>query len=275
MLRSIIKSHRLPREVRIKLCGSLYPFLPSEKRKGIFMWHHGRCGSTVLAEMLNQHPSIHWPGEIFESYAEAGVPRPNFREDLKYIQLECGDKLPGFELKGLPSQHLPTLGITLPQFMEVIQELGFSHCIFLDRRNTLRKLISVQIVDQGLRKSYHMARKEAGLSGRLKIDLQRVRIQGKYAPLLDMIRHIDEETEKARSLVGEFYSFLPLYYEEHIEQAPRVAYDESLRYLKLPPHEATVTLQRINIRTLAELVENHKEIEDLLAGTKYEWMLSA
>ena len=30
------------------------------------MFHPGRCGSTVLGNLLNQHPSIEWDGEIYE-----------------------------------------------------------------------------------------------------------------------------------------------------------------------------------------------------------------
>lgn len=275
MLSRFMQSNRIPRELAIKLLASAYPVFPSGKRKGVFMWHHGRCGSTVLGRILNQHPGIRWNGELYEDYAEAAIPRPNFRDDLKYAQLECGRKLPGFELKGLPSQHLPTLGVSLGQFLETVREHGFSHCVFLDRRNTLRKLISVQIVDQGLRKSYHMSGKEAALDGRLRIDLQRVRIQGKHAPLLDMIRHIDEETEAARERVGEHFDFLPLYYEDHIEADPLVAYRKILSHVDLPHHDAQVTLKRINVKTLQELVENYREVEDLLAGTKYEWMLTS
>lgn len=275
MLSRFMQSSRIPRELAIRLAATAYPVFPSAKRKGVFMWHHGRCGSTVLGRILNQHPGIRWNGELYEDYAEAGIARPNFRDDLKYAQLECGRKLPGFELKGLPSQHLPTLGVSLGQFLETIREYGFSHCVFLDRRNTLRKLISVQIVDQGLRKSYHMSDKETALAGRLRIDLQRVRIQGKHAPLLDMIRHIDEETEAARERVGEYFDFLPLYYEEHIEADPLVAYRKILSHLDLPHHDAQVTLKRINVRTLQELIENYREVEDLLVGTKYEWMLTS
>ena len=276
MLTRLIQSNRIPREAKIRALAAAYPLFPSDKRKGVFMWHHGRCGSTVLGRVLNQHPGIRWRGEIYEPYADAGTPRPNFRDDLKYTQIECGRKLPGFELKGLPSQHLPTLGVSLRQFLDAVRDLGFSRCVFLNRRNTLRKLISVQIVDQKLREAYHApAGKDAALKGRLNIDVQRVRIQGKYAPLLDMIRHIDEETEKARQLVHEYYDFLPLTYEDHIETDPLVAYREILRHLELPIHDAKVTLTRINVKTLRELVENYQDVEDLLAGTKYEWMLSS
>lgn len=276
MLTRFIQSSRIPRALKIRLLAATYPLFSADTHKGIFMWHHGRCGSTVLGRMLNQHPGIDWAGEIYQPYAEAGIARRNFQDDLKFMQIVAGRKLPGIELKGLPTQHLPTLGVTLMQFLEIIRALGFSHGIFLDRRNTLRKLISVQIVDQGLRAGYHLIPgKESALKGRLKIDIQRVRIQGKYAPLLEMIQHIDEETEKARHLVGEYFDFLPLDYEDHIEANPAVAYEKVLKHLGLPHHDAEVTLKRINVKSLQELVENYQDVEDCLAGTKYEWMLSS
>lgn len=266
MLTRFIQSNRVP--IKIKLLASAYPLFPTDKRKGVFIWHHGRFGSTVLGCILNQHPGISWRGEIYERYAEAGTPRPNFRDDLEYAQIE-------HELKGLPSQHLPTLGVSLGQFLDVICEHGFSHCVFLDRRNTLRKLISVQIVDQGLRNTYHMSGKETALAGRLKIDLQRARIQGRHAPLPDMIQHIDEETERARHLVREYFDFLPLYYEDHIEADPLVAYRKTLAHLGLPTMTRECPLKRINIKTLQELVENYQDVEDPLAGTKYEWVVTS
>lgn len=276
MLTRFIQSNRIPRELKIRLLASAYPLFSADKHKGVFMWHHGRCGSTVLARMLDQHPNILWRGEIYERHATNGLPRQNFRDDLKFAQIVSGRKLPGIELKGLPTQHLSTLGVTLKQFLDVIRDLGFSHSVFLDRRNTLRKLISVQIVDQGLRDGYHVTTgKEADLKGRLRIDLQRVRIQGKYAPLLDMIQHIDEETEKARHLVGEYFDYLPLYYEDHIEANPLVAYEKTLKHLGFPHHDAEVTLKRINVKSLQDLVENYQDVEDCLAGTKYEWMLKS
>jgi len=45
--------------------------------------------------------------------------------------------------------------------------------------------------------------------------------------------------------------------------------------LVLAPRYGQVTLRRVNVKTLRELVENYQDVEDLLAGTKYEWMLSS
>ena len=29
------------------------------------MFHIGRCGSTVVSELLNQHSKIHWESELY------------------------------------------------------------------------------------------------------------------------------------------------------------------------------------------------------------------
>ena len=239
------------------------------------MWHHGRCGSSVLGKLLNQHPEIRWYREIFERYSSRQEARPNFRDDIKRVRRKARERIPGIELKGLPSQHLQTIGVPLEEFVDVIREEEFTKCVVLHRKNILRKLISVQIVDQGLRDSFHLStRSSGGLEGRLKVDVENVRILGKFAPLLEMIQYIDEETENARRLLSERFDILPLFYEDHIEADPTVAYRMVCDYLDVEFVEADVTLQRINTKPLPELVENCGEIEGLLSGTPYEWMLT-
>src|SRR5262245_20054878 len=130
---------RLSRHAVITALATAYPLVSSSKREGIFMWHHGRCGSTVLGDLLDQHPAIRWYGEIFEGYALRHARRTRFRDDLRYVQVASGKRAPGIEIKGLPCQHLPTLDVSLRRFVEAIVACGFSRCIFLHRRNILRK----------------------------------------------------------------------------------------------------------------------------------------
>ncbi len=58
MLSRFMWSNRIPRALAIRLRASVYPAFPSGKRKGVFMWHRGRCGSTVPDRILKQHPGI-------------------------------------------------------------------------------------------------------------------------------------------------------------------------------------------------------------------------
>lgn len=246
------------------------------ERRGIFMWHHGRCGSSVLGKLLDQHPDISWHRELYRRYTVKGVDRPNFLDDIHRVRGKSAKTFYGIELKGLPTQHLQRLGVNLEQFVDAIRPEGFEHAIFLHRRNILRKLISVQIVDQGLRDSFHLPSDSSDeLRGKLTIDVNEVRIVGRLAPLLDMITHIDEESEKARQLLADRFELLTLHYEDDIEANPLNAYAQVCAYLGLEPADPSVTMKRINTKALPDLVANFGEIEDALAGTRYEWMLTA
>lgn len=245
------------------------------EQHGIFMWHHGRCGSSVLAKLLDQHPDISWHKELYRRYTVNGIDRPNFLDDIHRIRAKSARYF-GFELKGLPSQHLVRLGVDLEQFIEAIRPEGFEHAIFLHRRNILRKLISVQIVDQGLRDSFRLAAGSVEqLEGRLVLDVNQVRIVGRLAPLVDMIEYIESESEQARELINSRFDALSLYYEDDIQENPLHAYAKVCDYLGVQPGNPRITMQRINTKTLSDLVANHAEVEHALAGTPYEWMLTA
>ncbi len=45
------------------------------------MLHFGRCGSTVLATMLSQHPDVTWDGELFEMYRVGQLNKPDLPKD--------------------------------------------------------------------------------------------------------------------------------------------------------------------------------------------------
>jgi hypothetical protein len=263
------------RQLKIKAYSIVYPFVYNRQIPGIFMWHQGRCGSTVLANLLNQHPNIDWRGEIFEYYARHRMKPSSVEEEIKYIRAVTGKNLPGIEIKGLPCQHLNQIKTSLQQFAEILNKCGFNDCIFLSRKNILRKLISAQIVVQGLYNSFHLSvDSELKLSGLLTIDLQRVSIQGKNAPLLDMVKYIDEESEKSLCTLRNYFRTLPLSYEEDIESNPKAAYQKSCSFLSLPEYEdIEIQDKQVNSMKLKDLITNFDEIEDLLAGTEYEWML--
>ena len=70
------------------------------------MFHTGRCGSTVLAKMLNQHSDIYWAGEIFERMPERYQEIASRRDAVELImderRRECrrrGKRTFGFEVK--------------------------------------------------------------------------------------------------------------------------------------------------------------------------------
>lgn len=274
MTKLTLGSERLRGIVR-NASGYAYPLLPGRRSEGIFLWHHGRCGSTVLGNMLGQHPDIKWYSEIYHTYTLRGKARPRWRHDLRTAQVVSGDCMPGVEVKGLPCQDLETIGASLPEFSAGLRANGFVHCIVLDRANILRKLISVQVVDQGLRSTYHQTKSESGISGRLELDVDRVRVLRKFAPLAEMLEYIAEQTEVARETLSRDFDVLSLRYEDHIEHDPKVAYDLFCRHVGVEPISPEVRLNRINTLPMSELLSNYQQVADTLVGTPYEWMLEA
>jgi len=45
-----------------------YFFYKSDK---IAMFHTGRCGSTVLTNMIDQNPMVFWDGEVYEKFRKS------------------------------------------------------------------------------------------------------------------------------------------------------------------------------------------------------------
>lgn len=269
-----LDNERLRRIVR-EASGYAYPILRGRRSPGIFMWHHGRCGSTVVGNMLGQHPGIKWYSEIYHTRTLRQETHPRWRHDLRSAQMISGSSMPGVEIKGLPCQDLHTIGASLPEFSAGLRDSGFEHCIVLDRANILRKLISIQVIDQGLRSTYHQPDDESGISGRIELDVGSVRLLRKFAPLVEMLEYISAETEIARATLGRDFDVLSLRYEDHIEQDPRVAYDLICRHVGVEPHSPEVRLKRINTMAVGELLSNYQQVADTLVGTPYEWMLEA
>lgn len=284
-------------QTKIAVAGAVAPLLPATTGRGVIMWHQGRCGSTVLGELLNQHPDVRWPGEIFHRYQRANTARPQFARDLRYARMRAGRRVAGVELKGLSGQQLAVLGVDLDGFIDVAQANGFTACVFLTRRNTLRRIVSVQIMASGLRSTLNMtAGSSEQLRGSLTLPVGPIQVHGqlasllsitaadgspakpnhpRYENLLEMIDTIGRETLEARARVGARYpDVVDLCYEDHIESDPRVAYSMVCEHLGLAHRPAQVTLQRINTKPLRDGIANFDAVAELLRGTDHEWMLA-
>ena len=63
-VRRYLSNHRTSAEVISRTMGL---FTKPIRRTNVAMFHIGRCGSTAVGILLNQHPKIRWGGEIFAS----------------------------------------------------------------------------------------------------------------------------------------------------------------------------------------------------------------
>ena len=245
----------------------LAPWLPA----GVFMFHQGRCGSTVLSRLLGAHPRLTACSEIFETPYQCGrLPAPaGTMLRAKRVQAFPGRAI--VEAKFFECQHLSLLGVGLEDFVGLVRASGYREFIVLDRRNYLKKIVSSGLaVARGQR--YHYAAGEAIPEIKVEIDLNRVGILGKQAPMLEMFAYMDAQYARLRAeLAGE--DMLELSYEEDIAESPLAAYAKVCSWLGLEAPAAEPDLRRTNPHPLREVIGNWDEIAAALAGTRYAWML--
>jgi hypothetical protein len=88
----------------------------------IAMIHHGRCGSQVLGDLLDQHSRICWEGELFEplSHKLPKRPMPHLRQHLR----ACRKAMFGFETK---HYHPDLMGVEWPASSPALRISDFAN----------------------------------------------------------------------------------------------------------------------------------------------------
>ena len=231
------------------------------------MLHLGRSGSTVVGDLMNQHPNVHWDGEIYQHALSTGVastidPLVHFHRRMARAgpHLWCGE---------VKLQHLVQLGLQPEKFLQETDELGAS-IVILERRNYLRKIISSAVVRQTSR--FHLPAGQRLRLAPIEVDVNRFIHQGVARPLVEHLHAIQQDYETLRQLTaGRKVLFLT--YEEHVEKDPTVAYREICRFAGLPGHEVKVRLAKVNTYALERLIANYEQLREHLCGTSFAWML--
>jgi hypothetical protein len=268
---SKLLSQRSKRSLR-RLAGSL----SARRRPGVvLMLHIGRCGSTVLANMLHQHPRIYWDGKIYRA-AQAMYGRElrgfDYRRWTPRQFAISGGRYYGFEFKFLPGQYCSDIHTDPAEFLASCVPMGVTHYILLQRENTLRQAVSYY--SSKARGAWHLAPGGELGPGRFVLDVDHVstgRDQGR--PLAEYLRHADEAYRAVSAALADRAS-LTLSYEQDIERSgPSEAYRKVCGFLGLAVQPVAVRDKKINPPGLSELVENMDEVRAALAGTPYEWML--
>ena len=242
----------------------------------IAMLHAGRCGSSVLADLLGQHPGFRWVGEPFEAMlpayyrmdperrAEHVIGNSLYFRDCRYY---------GFDSKYLPEQHLHRdLGNKTPAaYIELLARLGFSHYILLDRRNHLRRAISVAI---GTQTRLWNTDRPVAAGVTVRVDPERFVSYGREMSLQQYFSSLEERYWTFADLLrGK--PLLELVYEDDIERDPSVAYRKVCAFLGIEAAPVQVRLQKLNPQPIRELVANFDELAAALRGTRHAWMLDA
>lgn len=257
----------------------LRPILTPLRPGNIVMFHIGRCGSTALATMLRQHREMFWVSEYYESFFREWR-KENEGEEIvgkmpddavELLKRSMGNALHryyGFEIKPF---HLRLIEYSMESYFEKLQELGFSHYIILDRKNRLRKIVS-SVLAHSDRTKYHQDSKTGAKLKQAHIDVNSVKIDYDDKPLLSFLSDYDSQLSSLNKMIGDKNS-LNLTYEEDIQEDPLIGYRRICDFVGLRPKDISARISRTNPFPVRDMIENFEEVENVLKGTSYEWML--
>lgn len=251
------------------------PFRPGN----IVMFHLGRSGSTVLAELLNKHSRIFWGAEVYNRIFLQWARNNNGIEVVEemtedpeaYLQKDMKRALHryyGFEMKPF---HFKLIGHTPESYIKVLEQNHFTHFIILNRKNRMRKIIS-SVIAHSDNKRYHIKSSEKSSIRKIHIDVNHVQIDFDNKPLIDYLIDFDKQMDLLDQIL-EGKNLLHLSYEDHIQDNPLIAYEKSCEFLGLKPKPVDVGLSRTNPFPIREMIDNIEEVELALKDTPYLWML--
>ncbi len=268
--------NRIQTELQTKIIGPL----GSPWRKGqIVMFHIGRSGSTVLTNLLTQHPDYYWDGEIYESifyhYRDSGIPADlsiSAHDFIKPRLKHAGPKFYGFEVKFF---HMDLGNETLAQFMDAMDTLDFQHYIVLKRNNFLRKIVSSRIAHEGEAGSgFHQISQKKRQLRQTAIDINALYLDRETKPLLAFLENYTARFAELDTYM-QTRNNLQLTYEDDVETDPKIGYEKICRFTQMPIHPVQVKLGKTNPFPLNKLIINFSEVEQELKNTEFEWMLYA
>lgn len=284
-------SDRLGRRLGLAVSGTRLAWLRRPllrlRRGNVVMFHVGRSGSSVLADLLNQHSDIYWDGELFSGcYGETEGQmrqrgfntRSRWNSSTFFPHDPVGfvhSRMPlagfkayyGFETK---FYHLTCNNLALPDFVACLGELGFTHFIVLERRNLLRKIVSSVIARANRR--YHRSEQQEAVLTQVHLDPDKIEIDSNSRPLLDYLREWESCFAELERLL-EQRTKLWLTYEQDILADPLNGYRRCCGLLGVRPCQATVRYGRTNPFPVRQAITNWRQIAQVLSGTAYEWML--
>jgi len=227
--------------------------------------------------MLHAHPRIFSHGEVFLRYGQESAAGGRRREPLGYLKRDmrrAGRRHFVFSLHFLRGQHLrPDLvGMGLEEFLDAIRPLGIGRVALLERRNSLRVILSKYAGE--LRETWHVRPGQDPAPPLFALDPRAVDFARVVMPLLAWLEEFERGYEEARRLVaarGGTY----LTYEDDVLPDPRIGYRRLCAALDQPAVEVEVPLTRATPFPVRDIVSNFAEIERELRGTRFAWMLEA
>ena len=251
---------------------------------GVATWHEGRCGSSVLGALLNQHSQIQAANEIFSRYMPrrwGDKPVPPIDRVLQQTVAEARQPVLNIEIKSLRAQNRSLYAdLPLEHWFEQLLAHGFRRQLILHRCNGLRRMVSHLMAQ---RSGVYVQASAAPEHERSPLLVNTAAIQ-EGAETHDLVHWLDIHAATHREMVEALQHFcashalpapLQLVYEESLEADPQVAYRQVCEWLELKPEPVTLLHRRINPEPLPQLIATWGEICRLIEPTTHAWMLAA
>ena len=244
-----------------------------KRKEKIAMLHPGRCGSTVVGSLLNQHPDFHWSGEPFENLMDKGtLSKEQTIKVIKQREQDVISKIYSFATKYPSGMHLSKecINMDIPRYIELLCELKYKKFILITRRNHLKRVISIL---KGRQTGEWHSKQVKTKASPIEVPLENFAYgSGKSGSLIDFFKIMDTETELIIDTIGG-KPLLHIVYETDIEESPLKAYRKICEFSGIKPLSPIVNLKKTNPFPLKKLISNFDEVQKYLSKTHYSWML--
>ncbi len=238
----------------------------------VLMLHTGRSGSTMLGDMLDQHPKVFWDGEVIEKLLhnishKEGVGIDHLRGRLslddvinqiqRRMRTRSGGKIYGMEIQ---DYHLDFIESSLEEFLSILIRIGFQKFVYLDR-SPIRKMVSHLVATKN--NEWHINKPQHVSRSKIIIIPDRIYIGHNFTTMRDSLDKMIQFKEKSIDLLGG-QRFLKLDYDTDIRFDPMAASSKVCAHLELPDHKPRIKFAKTADLQLSDLIENYSEVESAL-----------
>lgn len=231
----------------------------------VLLVHMGRCGSTVLADLLGQRPDMTWDTELFT--AERGLWHAG-DNPFAVLWRQMADRTApyyGFELKTWQPEEL---GIKFELLLECLELLGVTRFVLLERDNLIHRTISSDVGSETGR--WHLI--DHLIDGEPR-EIPKMRVKLENPHFVSRLRAQDRLWQETLAAFGDRRT-LRLSYEKNIMVDPVAAYRRVCQFHNLRSFEdVQIRYARTTPFELVDMIENFEDLAHSLKGTGYEWML--
>jgi hypothetical protein len=264
--------------------------MTSERKGHVALLHNGRGGSTVLINLLTQSPELVSGAEPFLGYF--GEYRERMRRLGKFVDYpwnrsehhphapleylrQCLPKAPARHITSLKFYHLRGVDLAFERFLSAMPELGYTHVIFLNRANYLRKVVSCLVAEakvaQGHQEAYFNPTDTPAQKLMIRLDVDDVEVDSARRPLCEYFAEWDHDVATIRELLRE-RPHLELEYARDVCEDPRLACMAARAHLGVEQTPLRVNLHPTTPFALEDIIENYDEVAEHLHGSPWSWM---